>query len=350
MVAVNQAVYLSMTALGWDPTIIVPNRWRHDYSTDPFPPGVLPGMEGRLVPLPVALPGHPQRHVYLARPAQLIRQLRPEVVFLEQESFSCAALQWGVAAQRAGLQFGVQSDENLDRHLPLPARAIRRWVLGRAAFVAARSPTAATRVEEWGAKGNIAVVPHAVPLWDTGPRRHGGPFTVGFAGRLVPEKGLLDLVDAVRHLAGPVRLLLVGEGELRTQLEAMHLDDVIIEVRTDVPHADMPAAYAEMDVLVLPSRTGPRWAEQFGRVLVEALSCGVAIVGSDSGEIPWVVRTTGGGRVFREGDAAQLRTILQELRDDPAERRRLAAHGKATVQRIFTADACALAMTELLGP
>jgi glycosyltransferase involved in cell wall biosynthesis len=58
----------------------------------------------------------------------------------------------------------------------------------------------------------------------------------------------------------------------------------------------MRDAYAEMDVLVLPSRTTSRWAEQFGRVLIEALWCGVLVVGS--GEIPWIVETTGGGRVF----------------------------------------------------
>lgn len=339
-----------MTDLGWDPLIVVPNRWRHDYSTDLFAPEVLAGMEGRLLSLPVVLPGRPQRHLYVARPAQVIERIRPEAVFLEQESFSCSAMQWGLAAQRAELPFGVQSDENLDRPMPLPARLIRRWVLERATFIAARSPTAATRAKEWGATGRIEVVPHAVPLWSTARRTHAGIFTIGFAGRLVPEKGLTDLVDAARQLPGPLRLLIVGEGTLRSELEGMEVQDVTIEVRAGVPHSRMPEAYAEMDVLVLPSRTTPAWAEQFGRVLVEALSCGVPIVGSDSGEIPWVVSTTGGGRVFREGDVGQLSQVLGELRADPAERERLAERGKAMVERTFTADACAHAMTELLIP
>lgn len=338
-----------MAARDWDPLIVVPNRWRHEYSADTFAPEVLAGMEGRLLPVPVLRPGRPQRHLYLARPRQVIEGFRPEVVFLEQESFSFAAMQWGLAAHRSGTPFGVQSAENLDRRLPLPARLMRSWILQRSAFVAARSPAAATRAEEWGARGRIAIVPHAVPLWGAVRRVSAPSFTVGYAGRLVPEKGLSDLVEAVRRMGGPVRLLVVGEGPLRAGLEATALEQGTIEVRADVPHSRMPEAYAEMDVLVLPSRTTPSWAEQFGRVLVEALWCGVPLVGSDSGEIPWVVTMTGGGHVFREGDAAELCAILQRLRDDPAERAHLAGRGKSMVDKVFTAEACAQAMTELLG-
>ena len=64
----------------------------------------------------------------------------------------------------------------------------------------------------------------------------------------------------------------------------------------------MAAGYAQLDVLVLPSHTTPTWKEQFGRVIVEALWCGVPVVGSDSGEIPWLIELTGGGLVFPEGD------------------------------------------------
>jgi glycosyltransferase involved in cell wall biosynthesis len=350
VIAVNQAVYLSMMELGWAPQIVVPDRWRHDYSTDTFAAEALPGLEDRLLRLRVLLPGRPQRHLYLARPQRIIEHFAPEAVFLEQESFSCAAMQWGLAAHRAGLPFGVQSDENLDRRLPLPARAIRRWVLDRAAFVAARSPTAATRAAEWGAKGRVEVVPHAVPLWDPVPRNRDGAFTIGFAGRLVPEKGIADLVGAARLLDGPVRLLFVGEGPMRSELEAVQLPEGTIEVRTGIHHRRMPDAYADMDVLVLPSRTTPTWAEQFGRVLVEALSCGVPVVGSDSGEIPWVVTTTGGGHIFPEGDVEQLARVLHDLRANPPERARLARQGKAMVEKTFTADACARAMTDLLRP
>ena len=348
VVAVNQAVYLAMKGLGWNVRVIVPHRWQHDYASQPFAAETMPGMEAAIVPVNVLLKGRPQRHFYVGRLTRLAKSFRPDMIFLEQESFACAALQWGSIARRLGVPFGVQSDENLDRNYPLPAKLIRRWVLDRAAFVAARSPTAAARVQQWGGKGRIAVVPHAVPLWDYAPDARGDTFTVGFAGRLVPEKGIRDLVAATALLKEPARLLLVGDGPLRREVEAMQPPGVRIEVRSDVKHERMPDAYAEMDVLVLPSRTTATWAEQFGRVLVEALLCGVPVVGSDSGEIPWVVTTTGGGYVFREGDVSHLAEILEDLRARPGERARLAQQGRAVVRERFTADACALAMVELL--
>jgi glycosyltransferase involved in cell wall biosynthesis len=350
VVAVNQEVYVELSRRGWEISIVVPNRWRHEYSPKIFKPEPREGMEGALVPTRVLLPGRPQRHLYLVRASQLVRRLRPQVAFLEEEPFSIPAFQWGRTLAREGIPFGVQADENLDRPFPWVAKRIRSEVLSRAAFVAARSPAAGALVDCWGARGRVGLVPHAVPGW--GCVRHGhrnGRFTIGFAGRLTPEKGVRDLVQAAAVLRGDTRLLFVGDGPLRTELEAIGAGGGCeVEVRTGVAHDRMPEAYAEMDVLVLPSRTTDRWAEQFGRVLVEALSCGVPVVGSDSGEIPWVVGATQGGRIFREGDASALAEVLGELRDDPAERGALACRGRDAVARLFSAPAAARSLEGLL--
>jgi glycosyltransferase involved in cell wall biosynthesis len=101
-------------------------------------------------------------------------------------------------------------------------------------------------------------------------------------------------------------------------------------------------------VLVLPSRTTPHWAEQFGRALVEALSCGVPIVGSTSGEIPWIVHSTGGGLLFDEGNVGQLAAALKALRDDPARRAQLGSTGGASVERLFSVRASAQALAGAL--
>jgi glycosyltransferase involved in cell wall biosynthesis len=71
-------------------------------------------------------------------------------------------------------------------------------------------------------------------------------------------------------------------------------------------------------------------------------------VGSDSGEIPWVVGATQGGRIFREGDASALAEVLGELRDDPAERGALACRGRDAVARLFSAPAAARSLEGLL--
>lgn len=348
VVTANQAVYAELCELGWDVQLVVPARWRHEYSPRPFSPQPLPALAERLIALPVLGVGLPQRHVYLARIVEIVRRLKPDLAFLEQEAFSVSALQWGLALTRLGVPFGVQSDENLDRVLPWPARLVQRLILPRASFVAARSPRAAALIDRYVPDCDVRVIPHAVPEWPRAERPTDARFTVGFAGRLVSEKGIDTLTSAVARLDGTVRLRLYGNGPLREQIERDLPPDHDAEIVSGLPHERMAEAFASMDVLVLPSRTTPTWAEQFGRVLVEALWCGVPVVGSDSGEIPWVITTTGGGLVFPEGDAAALAERLTRLRDDPGLRAELAAHGRREVEARFSVKAAARAFDEQL--
>jgi glycosyltransferase involved in cell wall biosynthesis len=86
-----------------------------------------------------------------------------------------------------------------------------------------------------------------------------------------------------------------------------------------------------LDVLVLPSETQQNWKEQFGRVIPEALACGAAIVGSDSGEIPHLIRQSGGGLVFRERDSDALAQALRIMITEPRRRAVMASAGRAWV-------------------
>src|SRR4051812_35295534 len=336
----NQAVYLALVRRGWDVVGIVPERWKDAYHPDGYRARALPGLEDRLRFLPVAVAGEPQRHFYLANPRRLIRELRPGIAFIEQEPFAIPSLQWGWFLHQMAIPFGLQADENLDRPFPWPAKVIRWWLLPRTTWIAARSPTALRVNRAWGAKGRMHVVPHTVPDWAPVERLGDRTFTVGFAGRLVPEKGISDLLAAVSRLEGPVRLLVVGDGPLREELEAARLDGVRIEIRRRVPNDRVrDEGYAEMDVLAVPSRTTPTWAEQFGRVLVEAMLCGRPVVGYDSGEIGWVIRTAGGGEVVREGDVDGLAAALAGLQRSPERRAELAARGREGAERHFGVSA-----------
>lgn len=342
VIAVNQLPYADLQDLGWDVTLAVPANWRHEYAADPFPHEVLPALEGRVIGCSVLKAGEVQRHVYVRRPGAILRHVRPDVVFVEEEPTSIPGLQWGRACHAARVPFGLQMDENLDRDYPWVARAIRGWSLRNAAFVAARSPAAAKMARSWGYEGPTPIVPHGVPDWPEHPegREEKRAFTVGFAGRFVEEKGLWDLVEAVRGMPETC-LRLFGNGPMLDELRGVDLPSGSVEVVTNVTHNQMASAYATLDVLVLPSRTTPTWTEQFGRVLVEAMWCGVPVVGSDSGEIPWVIETTGGGLVFEEGDVEGLRRCLEQLRHDPGERERLASNGRAAVAERFSVSASA---------
>jgi glycosyltransferase involved in cell wall biosynthesis len=79
--------------------------------------------------------------------------------------------------------------------------------------------------------------------------------------------------------------------------------------------------------------------EQFGRVLIEAMACGVPVVGSDCGEIPHVIGDA--GLVFPENDAAALRSCLVQLMREPETASRLVRQGRERVLQQFTQESIA---------
>lgn len=341
VLATNQLPYAQLRCHGWEPFVVTPSKWRHDYASAAFAHETLDELAGRVVGRPVALGGRVQRHAYLTHVGRLIAEVRPDAAFIEAEPTSVPAFQWGRALRRMNVPFGVQADENLDRSYPLPARLTRRWCLSYAAFVAARSPAAAALVRKFSADTPVPLIPHHVPPWEAPPAPRREVFVIGYAGRFVPEKGLDVLIDAAAGLQG-VTLRFVGNGPIREDLRIRAAASAVeLDMDTTVTPETMPAAYASFDVLVLPSRSTSTWAEQFGRVLVEALWCGVPIVGSDSGEIPWVIGSTGGGMVVPEGDVRALREVLGRLRDAPALRSELAARGREQVRARFSVESVA---------
>src|SRR5207237_339397 len=80
------------------------------------------------------------------------------------------------------------------------------------------------------------------------------------------------------------------EGELRAFAEK-HRGRVHIE--TTARHDEVPGWLNAMTILCAPSQASPRWREQFGRMLIEAMACGVPILASDTGEIPHVIGAAG---------------------------------------------------------
>jgi glycosyltransferase involved in cell wall biosynthesis len=156
-------------------------------------------------------------------------------------------------------------------------------------------------------------------------------------GRLVEEKGVDLLLEALAGLEGMWRAYVLGSGPangaLQAQAQRLGLAD---RVSFDgwIPSAQMPAYYRQLDVLVLPSRTRPNWKEQFGRALVEAMACGVPVVGSDCGEIPNVIGDA--GLIFPEGQVAALREHLAQLLHDLDLRADLARRGRERVLERYT--------------
>jgi glycosyltransferase involved in cell wall biosynthesis len=180
-------------------------------------------------------------------------------------------------------------------------------------------------------------------------RKPRGPaFVLGFAGRICPEKGWRVLIEALKGLPDDVTLRLGGAGpedaELRRVIDAEGLSSRV-RLLGVVRRAELPAFYAEIDALVVPSLTTPRWKEQLGAVIPEAMSAGVPVIGSSSGAIPEAIGEA--GVVVPEGDPARLREAIAGLRADPDRRHGLALDGRRRFEREFSVEAFARRMARL---
>lgn len=323
-------------------TAVAPERW-NGHPVEPAEPRDAP-VQLR----PVLLPGRNSLHVYPRLGALLDRE-RPGLVHVDEEPFSLAALQLVELSRRRGLPAVFFAWENRDKWIPAPLAAARRRVFRRAAGAIAGTPAAAAILAQHGYAGPLAVIPQfGVDPESFAPdavqrervRRELGirprDVCVGFAGRLVPEKGADDLINAVAELPG-VRVLLLGDGPERSRLEALALAAEAtnrVWFVGHVPSTAMPDWLRALDILALPSRATPRWSEQFGRVMVEAMACGVPVVASRSGEIPHVLGDA--GVLVPEGDPAGLRQALAALAADPTRRFELGARGRSRALDHFT--------------
>lgn len=326
----------ALAALGVDLTVAVPPEWIDERGVTALERAHTRGYE--LVVTPIAFNGNFHLHFY-PRFGALLDRVRPEIVHLDEEPYNLATWLALRQAQRRGARTVFFSWQNLLRRYPPPFRWLEADVLARADAGLAGNQAA---VEVWRAKGfrgPLTVVPQFgvdPEIFQPPAARAERPFTVGYAGRLVPEKGVDLLLLALQQAPG-VHARLVGAGPERGLLEhltaSLQLQDRVT-VEPMVPSMQMPALLGQFDALALPSRTRPNWKEQFGRVLIEAMACGVPVIASDSGELPNVVGPA--GLVFPEESAEALAGHLRALQSDPALRARLAARGRERVLERFT--------------
>jgi glycosyltransferase involved in cell wall biosynthesis len=356
IVGIYQRKLEAIARQGIDLLTLVPPSWQDERGATHLERLYTQGY--RLETTPIWFNGNFHLHCY-PQFGRILRAFQPDIVHIDEEPYNLATWQALYLARRQGARTLFFSWQNIQRDYPPPFNWGERWVLRQVDYALMGTNSAA---QVWRAKGYSGPL-RVIPQFGVDPdlfQPATSPvmprsFTIGYFGRLVEEKGLLTLLEALAQLQNPDwRLRLVGSGPQRPRLEKRACDLGLRDRITFddlVPSAQMPAQYHALDVFVLPSRTRPNWKEQFGRVLVEAMASGVPVIGSDSGAIPAVIGEA--GLIFPEGDAAALAAHLDHLQHYPDLRQQFAQAGRARVLAHFThqriAEATVAVYAEMLN-
>jgi glycosyltransferase involved in cell wall biosynthesis len=322
---------------GMELTVVVPPYWRDERGVLELERQHTTGYE--LVVEPMVLNGHFHLHFYPGLGKQL-RRVQPDLIHIDEEPYNLATAHALWLARRSGAKSLFFSWQNIQRRYPLPFRTVESYVLDRSDWAIVGNREAETVWRAKGYKGPVSVIPQFgvdPGIFRPATKAAGRGFIVGYAGRLVREKGVDLLLDALADLSGMWRAYILGSGPEREALLAQSRQLRLAErISFDelIPSAQMPAYYQQLDALVVPSRTRPNWKEQFGRVLIEAMACGVPVIGSDSGEIPNVIADA--GLVFPEDQSAALRNHLAQLLRDAELRSKLSKKGRERVLDHYT--------------
>jgi D-inositol-3-phosphate glycosyltransferase len=232
----------------------------------------------------------------------------------------------GAVAIATGKPFAVQlwgSDVELARRAPRLARRVLR----RAQTVICPSGALAEEARALGAR-DVAVIPSGIDL-PAEVGKEADPPEVLYAGRLSPEKGVLELVEA----ADGMHLVVAGDGPLR---------DRVPQARGFVPPDELARLYARAAVVACPSHR-----EGFGVACLEAMAHGRPVVASAVGGLLDLVVDGETGIHVAPGDVGALRAALERLLGDRELRRRLGEAGRRRAAERFSWDAVTRATLEL---
>lgn len=355
LTAFAQAKYAAMKCLdsGLTLRIVTPPQFTHPFKV--YGRERHPGLaEHEVQALPVVFGGRHMTYLfYPHRFAAALREFKPSHVHIEEDPHSFVGVQTVALVRwfcpRAKISFFIW--DNLARTPRFPLGFLKRMLTGyaltRAALVVCGNGEAEHLLKTVkGYTGVTAVLPQlGLDVADYGEASTQARVSdrtrprIGFIGRLVPEKGIGELLEALRRLQHlPWELLVVGNGPMRAEIERDWLPVFASRMtyREAVPHAEVPALLGELDIFVLPSYSIPSWKEQFGLTLAQAMLAGNACIGTASGAIPEVLGDA--GLIVAERDVTSLAAALEKLLSSESFRRQCQEQARSLALKKYTND------------
>jgi glycosyltransferase involved in cell wall biosynthesis len=163
-----------------------------------------------------------------------------------------------------------------------------------------------------------------------------------FVGRLVPEKGVFDLLQAYDALAPNLRsevgLVFVGNGPAGAELQrrAASINPGAVQFTGFAQREQLPVYYALADVLIFPTHSDP-----WGLVVNEAMACALPVIASSAaGCVEDLVKDHHNGRVISPRDIHQLTGAMNELATSAEAREKMGQCSRDRIQQ-YSPEACA---------
>lgn len=339
---INQQLYAELQELtGWEITLVIPADWKDEFGNrldeDPWP-----GSRVRLHKIAVRNNGNIIFHFYRINWSHFLKEGRFDAIYVNHEPYGLATADLCWANYRGNnVPFGFYSCQNIYKVYPPPFSWLEKMVYRHSSFAFPITPAVENILREKSYQGSSTVC--ALPLDpalyhpleakanEELISRQPDEVVIGYVGRLIEPKGLRTLALALALLRDlPWKLVIVGKGDYEATFRQLLEQNQIADRASFlgyVPHTETPRYLSAFDLLVVPSETQSNWKEQFGRVITEAMACGTPVIGSDSGEIPNLIRQSGGGDVFAEKKPEALAASLRKMILDPIYRRKCAQLG-----------------------
>jgi glycosyltransferase involved in cell wall biosynthesis len=267
--------------------------------------------------------------------SSLVKKFKPDLILVEAEPWSLLVLQvyWIRRLHAKHAEIALFSWENLERVgiKGLVLSCFYRLAYHQADHIIAGNREAKSIFRKCGKNEDDIIVDAQLgfirehlpsnreknsKFWREAKGSSMEAIIIGYCGRFVEEKGVFDLIEAVKivrdkcHQA-PVELHFLGGGELEGKIKAMNLK--WLKLYQPVKHTEVVSVLSSWDVLVLPSKRldkdGELWEEQFGHVLLQGMGAGLLTLGSDSGAISEVLGDDL-DVVFPAGDSKGLANII----------------------------------------
>jgi len=216
-------------------------------------------------------------------------------------------------------------------------KSMQRFVIKNANFVTVNSPAARDelikRFPEYSHK--IKTIPMGI---DTNlfnrrnlrkPSRYSKNKLLLFVGRLSDQKGLQYLIDSlqevIRHYPN-VKLLIIGEGAYKKFLIDKSISKSVelnIEFLGPLSHKDISYYYNIADIFVMPSLSNETGTESLGLALLEAMASGCAVIGTNVGGIPYIVKNGRNGVLIQQKNSYELSKAIITLLNDPKKSKKI---------------------------